>query len=104
MSSNTIFPTITHRSSRPTTGNAPARPDRCPPGGRSAPVMADYASYPPCDFAHGRMEPDRRASLTQNPPARIDSHCEWANPSNNAIATANFSTMNFGAPAFIGAI
>jgi hypothetical protein len=50
------------------------------------------------------MEPDRRASLTQNPPARIDLHCEWANPSNNAIATANFSTTNFGAPAFIGAI
>src|SRR5262245_25976261 len=33
-----------------------------------------------------------------NPPASIDSHREWANPFNNAIAIANFSTTNFGAP------
>jgi hypothetical protein len=50
------------------------------------------------------MMPDRRASLTQNPPARIDSHREWANPSNNVVAIANFSTKNFGASVFIGAI
>jgi hypothetical protein len=50
------------------------------------------------------MKRDRRAFPKQNPPARIDLQCEWANPSNNAIAIANFSTKTFGAPVFIGAI
>jgi hypothetical protein len=62
-----------------------------------------FASFH-CLLLTGRMKPDRRASLTQNPPVRIDSHREWANSSNNAIAIANFSTRNFGAPFFIGAI
>jgi hypothetical protein len=52
----------------------------------------------------GRMKPDRCASLTQNPPARIDSHRERANPSGNVVAIANFDTKNFGALGFIGAI
>jgi hypothetical protein len=49
------------------------------------------------------MNPDRRASLTQNGPLPVDSHREWRNPY-KTIAIASLSSTNFGALGFIRAI